>query len=411
MTRRATRLSASATPALADVPMHETPDDSMSLDVPDQLLTPENSRSETSSNNENALTEDKPAERRRSTRSVRASLRATEALESAPVKKDGSATSSSQAYVDDLAKSKRSGSSLRHSIAVMESQMYNGTATSAEETLVEEHARAPDTPISKSSQEPQSEDLNTSLQQRALRKRVEKALAEEEGTDKPSTPPKRSSRQSLRRSSRLSFVEKASDVLDRANSVLGKRSRDLGGLGKELGRRASLRPRNVAPPKEESAAPAPSEPASKKRRVSESDVSKLSSKNASTPEEPPAPAVRRYKPKVWLEQGLYAGQEPTNSPPKQRRGKKAEQPSTGPKKQRGVPMPMFAGARLLEQGRSFRLPFDIFSPLPPGQPKPDEWRKTNKSKSFYPPMGACGTQTNEFSRRFRWRCCERMESE
>ena len=88
--------------------MHETPDDSMSLDVPDQLLTPENSRSETSSNNENALTEDKPAERRRSTRSVRASLRATEALESAPVKKDGSATSSSQAYVDDLAKSKRS---------------------------------------------------------------------------------------------------------------------------------------------------------------------------------------------------------------------------------------------------------------------------------------------------------------
>jgi histone-lysine N-methyltransferase ASH1L len=41
---------------------------------------------------------------------------------------------------------------------------------------------------------------------------------------------------------------------------------------------------------------------------------------------------------------------------------------------------MFKGARLLKNGRDYQLPFDIFSPLPPGQPKPDEWRKTNKSE-------------------------------
>ncbi|KAJ5162326.1 hypothetical protein N7492_007718 [Penicillium capsulatum] len=379
MARRATRLSSSAAPAFADAPARETPDDSMSLDVPEQLLTPENSRSETSSNNENALTDEKPPARRRSTRAPRASLRATEALESTPVKKNHSATSTSQAYVDSLAKSKRSRSGLRHSIAVMESQMYNGVITSAEDTLVEEHSMAPDTPVSNSSQEPSPDGMNNSLQQRTLRKRVEKALGGDDGAGKKTNAtPQRSSGQSVRRSSRLSFVEKASDMLDRANSVLGKRSRNLGELGKDIGRRASLRPRNPPTPTVEST-PAPSEPASKKRRVSESDLAKLQSKDASPSEEPAAPAVRRYKPKMWLKEGLYTGQEPTKSPPKQRRSKNSEKTSTGPKNRRLLPMPMFTGARLIQNGRDYRLPFDIFSPLPPGQPKPDEWRKTNKN--------------------------------
>ncbi|KAJ5469527.1 hypothetical protein N7539_009145 [Penicillium diatomitis] len=42
-------------------------------------------------------------------------------------------------------------------------------------------------------------------------------------------------------------------------------------------------------------------------------------------------------------------------------------------------MPMFGGSRMIENGRDYVLPFDVFSPLPPGQPKPDEWRKTNKN--------------------------------
>lgn len=379
MSRRAPRLSTSATPALADVPGHETADESMSLDVPEQLLTPEASRSETSSNNENASTEEKLAPRRRSTRVVRASLRATEALEDTPVKNDDTIASSSQAYVDGLAKAKRSRSSLRHSIAVMESSLKNGTAQSAEDAMTDDHSMAPDTPVSKSSQEPQAEDTSASLQQRTLRKRVEKALATDERSPKVRATPKSNSRGSVRRSTRLSMVDKASDLLERANSVLGKRTRDGEEKGKDIGRRGSLRPR--APPKEKEEPPvgATTDASSKKRRVSESDLSKLQSKTTSPSEESTVPSVP-LKRKIWLEHGLYVGQEPADSPPRQRKSKTSAKASGDMAQQRILPLPMFAGARLFNKGRDYKLPFHVFSPLPPGQPKPDEWRKTNKSE-------------------------------
>lgn len=384
MARGTPQLSASATPAITDAPPHDQHDDTMSLDVPEQLLTPENSRSETSSNNENALAEEKSAPRRRSTRVARASLQAAETLEATPVENEDDAASTSQAYVDSLAQAKRTRTSLRHSIAVMQSSLFNGSAPDEDTTMTDCPPLAAATPVSKSSQEPQTEDMATSLQQRTLRKRVEKALAENAETPKVKTTPKGDSGGSVRRSTRLSIVGKASDLLERANSVLGKRSRELREKGKEIGRRASLRPRTVAPLKEDAPAPVP-EPPAKKRRVSESDLSKLREEETKTPsEEPAAPAPPpRYKPKRWLSHGLYTGQEPSNSPPKQRRSKNSAKTSTGPSQRRLMPMPMFTGARIVQNGRDYVLPFDIFSPLPPGQPKPDEWRKTNKSESLW----------------------------
>ncbi|KAJ5639737.1 uncharacterized protein N7484_007599 [Penicillium longicatenatum] len=380
MARRTSRLAASATPALADVPAtHDTPDDTMSLDIPEQLLTPEASRSETSSNNENASTEEQPTQRRRSTRVVRASLRATEALENTPGKKDESTTSSSQAYVDSLAKAKRSRSGLRHSIAVMQSSLRTDSALPTDDTLIEDHSMAPDTPVSKSSQELQPEDMNTSLQQRTLRKRVERALVQDEESATAKSNPKNDSRQPLRRSTRASLLGKASEFMERANSVLGKRSRDLGDKGKEVGRRASLRPRHIAPTKEEGPASV-AEPAAKKRRVSESDLSNLKSKDETPSEESTAPPVVKYKPKVWMKHGLYSGQEASNSPPKQRKSKNSGKTSLDiTRRRRHLPMPIFGGLRLIKTERDYLLPFDIFSPLPQGQPKPDEWRKTNKN--------------------------------
>jgi len=395
MARHTSRLSASATPALADVPAHETTDD-MSIDVPEQLLTPEASRSETSSNNENASTEEKSVTRRRSTRIARVSLQA-DALDNAAAEEDEPTTSSSQAYVDSLVKAKRTRSSLRHSIAVMESSLFTGTA---DDTMTDDHPMAPDTPSSKSSQEEPLGDMATTLQQHNLRKRVEKALVQDE-VPKTKATPKSNSSSSVRRSTRLSIVDKASDLLDRANSVLGKRTRGLAEKGKELGRRASLRPRIVAPEKEE-AAPAPTEPASKKRRVSESDLSRLQAQEASPSEEPTAPPVQRYKPKRWLSHGLYVGQEPSDSPPKQRRSKTSANASGIPRQRKIMPMPMFAGSRLVQNGRDYQLPFDIFSPLPPGQPKPDEWRKTNKSK-FVQLSDGNEVGTNQRPRCFHWR--------
>lgn len=382
MPRRTSRLSTSATPALADDLGHETVDDSRSLDVPEQLLTPEASRSETSSNNENAFSEEKPVTRRRSTRVVRASLRATEALENAPTKNDETAASSSQAYVDSLAKSKRSRSSLRHSIAVMESSLRKGTALPADDAATEDTAMAPDTPVSKSSHDPQAEDMATSLQQRTLRKRVDKALATDEGTPNARATSQSDSRGSVRRSSRLSMADKASDMLERASSVLGKRTRDLSEIGKDVGRRASLRPRKVVPAeKEERPAPATSEPTSKKRRVSESDLSKHQSESATPSEEPTTvPTVPKKRKKIWMTHGLYMGQEKSGSRPKQRNSRNSAKTTDELAELRKLPFPMFASARLFNQRQDFKLPFNIFSPLPLGQPKPNEWRKTNKSE-------------------------------
>ncbi|EKV16615.1 Histone-lysine N-methyltransferase (Ash1), putative [Penicillium digitatum] len=368
MAPRTSRSIASAAP---DVQAHEPTDDNMSLDVPEQLLTPENSRSETSSNNENALTDEKPTGRRRSTRVVRASLRPGEPLEDTH-ENEGPAASSSEAYVESLAKAKRSHSSLRHSIAVMESSLWSGTP--ADDNTAANGTVAPDTPVSKSSQDLQSEDINMKLQQRTLRTRVGKALTEDKGTAKAEPVPSRiSPRKSLRRSGRFSLMDRASDLVDRASSILGKRTRGLG--DKDLGRRSSLRPRNITPSKDLSTA---NEPASKKRRVSESDLSKLQDQG-SEPDEPAVPASPRPRRKIWLSHGLYTGQEPSDSPPKQRRSKNSKKTGTGPMHRTILPMPMFKGARLLKTGRDYQLPFDIFSPLPPGQPKPDEWRKTNKN--------------------------------
>ncbi|KAJ5971045.1 uncharacterized protein N7479_000963 [Penicillium vulpinum] len=372
MARQTSRSIASAAP---DAQANEPIDDNMSLDVPEQLLTPENSRSETSSNNENALTDEKPAGRRRSTRVARASLRPGEPLDDTPENEDPAA-SSSEAYVDSLAKAKRSHSSLRHSIAVMESSLWS-SAPVDDDTVADDTA-TPDTPVSKSSQDLQSEDMNMKLQQRTLRKRVGYAFAKGKGpaTGEP-VPSHTFPRRSLRRSDRFDLMDKVSDLVEQASSILGKRTRGLG--DKDLGRRASLRPRKIAPPQDEKALSTANEPASKKRRVSESDLSKLQDQDSSEPEESAVPTSPRPRRKIWLSHGLYTGQEPSDSPPKQRRSKNSKKTGTGPMHRTILPMPMFKGARLLKTGRDFQLPFDIFSPLPPGQPKPDEWRKTNKN--------------------------------
>lgn len=104
----------------------------------------------------------------------------------------------------------------------------------------------------------------------------------------------------------------------------------------------------------------------------------------------PVPIIRT-KPKVkrWLNSGLYTGQERDLNPrlkhsKKLKRGSGVgglEEPTQAEviKFRKYMPMPMFAGERLLERGRPFSLPYDVFSPLSERQPKPNEWRKTSRS--------------------------------
>ncbi|RHZ70508.1 hypothetical protein CDV55_101453 [Aspergillus turcosus] len=394
--RTRTSVASPATPAtLSDLQKqtHEPVDETIGLEMPEQLLTPENSRSETSSNSENASHEEKPTLRRTSTRVTRSSLRASGQFEANPEQEDASATfssgemdhtTSSGNLANDVTKLKRSQSShLRHSIAVMETAVWSESALIRNKVEVEDSLIIPDTPVSNSSQEPHLDDLSSSVPQRSLRKRVERALAKEDSSNRTKdelAAPVEDLRP--RRSTRLSLLEKASDFVEKASSILGKRSKDMMEKGQNLDRRASLRPRNVAAPKEEPASLTSSEPpAAKKRRVSESDLpSKAKAIDESTAQSNTAATEPRFKTKRWLSHGLYTGQEYTTARPSQNRNKNTKRRSQGaPSQRRLLPMPMFAGDRLLQLGRDFQLPFDIYSPLPPGQHKPDEWRKTNKN--------------------------------
>jgi [histone H3]-lysine4 N-trimethyltransferase ASH1L len=92
---------------------------------------------------------------------------------------------------------------------------------------------------------------------------------------------------------------------------------------------------------------------------------------------------KRRGPKIWLNKGLYAGQQARNLDwfagySKEEKKKLANMPDFKPNG--FLPLPMWHGQRLLHAGRNFKLPFDVCSPLPPGQPKPDEWRKVPKSE-------------------------------
>lgn len=387
-----TPVASAATPAtLSDIPppIHEHVDEVTGLEPPEQLLTPENSRSETSSNNENASSEEKPALRRRtSTRVTRASMRTAQLETPETDSNDNSSATNDDVPVNGVVEGKKSQSSqLRHSIAVMESSLW-GERTGDAETHVEadKHTFVPDTPISESSQETPSGEVDTSLQQRTLRKRVGRSSAKgDEGApdqenDGTAEHEESDEQQPLRRSSRRSILEKASGLVDRDDSVLGKRTRSATKKDKEPDWRSSLRPRKAT--EEESTTSTTQPPATKKRRVSDSDLPAKKSQEEeeeSTDDDEAPTRAPRYIPKRWLAHGLYSGQEPTDAPPVQSRNKTSRRRSRANGYRKLLPLPMFAGDRLLQNGRDFQLPFDIFSPLPPGQPKPNEWRKTNKS--------------------------------
>lgn len=181
-----------------------------------------------------------------------------------------------------------------------------------------------------------------------------------------------------RRSTRLDLLQKATNVISVAKTALGKRGREVIDVGRDKlkalkgDRRASLRPRINEAQRE----PSFEGPLKKSGRLETEQTGKAETTTTTT-KTPPKPKTKR-----WLSQGLYVGQErdfdPRFTGAKNQR-KKALKNSEAPKQNTALPMPMFAGQRLLEQGRDFKLPFEVFSPLPPGQPKPEEWKKTQKS--------------------------------
>ncbi|KAK4946355.1 hypothetical protein LTR10_014553 [Elasticomyces elasticus] len=170
-------------------------------------------------------------------------------------------------------------------------------------------------------------------------------------------------KQATRRSSRVPVLEKAGGlVASIASTVLGKRK----------DRASELKASNRKSISSMASETAPAEPNTKKRRVSQAD-SPLPGQSP-----PQLQVLPRRREKKWLSTGLYAGQ-PRVFPTESKNKRKSVQAFEAPKENKALPLPMYAGERLLKQGRDFKLPFDIFSPLPSGQPKPDEWKKVNKN--------------------------------
>ncbi|KAI1131043.1 SET domain-containing protein [Nemania abortiva] len=129
---------------------------------------------------------------------------------------------------------------------------------------------------------------------------------------------------------------------------------------------------------------APEERPAKKAKVQDDSAYDVPEMEEEATIEETAPKKRCAK--KWLDRGLYAGQEaPTDifkGLPANEKKKLAQLPELAPsaKVNKTLPAPMFLGLRMLIEGRDFKLPYDLCNPLPPGQPKPDEWRKMTKNR-------------------------------
>lgn len=178
----------------------------------------------------------------------------------------------------------------------------------------------------------------------------------------------------LRRSSRLVVKDTQPST---SQSVLGKRTRGSQKSSQTTARRASLRPRNAIPETKKK-----EEPKAKPKKAEPKQKEKASQASPSPSEKPPTEAVAATPiRKIWLDHGLFAAHNTysKNELSNTLKRLKSKNKSAREKGPFFPPLPLHGGASLIENGRDFKLPFDVFSPLPPGQPKPDEWRTINKS--------------------------------
>ncbi|KAJ2975076.1 hypothetical protein NUW58_g8459 [Xylaria curta] len=127
---------------------------------------------------------------------------------------------------------------------------------------------------------------------------------------------------------------------------------------------------------------APKEPPTKKVKVQDDSAYDVPEMDEELVVEEP----KKRSVKKWLDRGLYAGQEaPTDlfkglTAADKKKLAQIPELASSTKVNKTLPSPMFLGLRMLMEGRDFKLPFDVCNPLPPGQPKPDEWRKMTKNR-------------------------------
>lgn len=186
-----------------------------------------------------------------------------------------------------------------------------------------------------------------------------------------------------RRSTRLDVLDRASSMIEKTTTVLGKRGRETVEAGMERlqalkgpTKTSILRPRETQTPSFEHRSG---------KRARFSGIELNNEKIAKSAESGEGVHIVAKKPsKPWVAQGLYVGQQRMDDArltETKNREKKISKNLIEVGERGIMPMPMWLGDKVIEMGRDFKLPFDVFSPLPPGQPKPDEWKKTQKSTS------------------------------
>ena len=195
-----------------------------------------------------------------------------------------------------------------------------------------------------------------------------------------------------RRSTRLDVLDRASSMIEKTATVLGKRGRETveAGMEKIQALKGDNKLRSVRPKEPET--PSFEGPSRKRARFSEAEV--RNEKSAESGEGFHKVTTKPGKP--WMAQGLYVGQHRSDDArltEAKNKEKKTSNNLPGTGERSTMPMPMWLGDKIIEMGRDFKLPFDVFSPLPPGQPKPDEWKKTQKSTSAQDPaLGVANMQ-------------------
>ncbi|KAM0798293.1 hypothetical protein BDR22DRAFT_809147 [Usnea florida] len=183
-----------------------------------------------------------------------------------------------------------------------------------------------------------------------------------------------------RRSTRLDVLDRASCMIEKTTTVLGKRGRETVEAGMERlqalkgpQKTSILRPRVTQTPSLEHGS-------RKRARFSGIELNEKYAKSAESGEGVHIVAKKPSKP--WVAQGLYVGQQRMDDArltDTKNRERKFSKKLLEIGERDILPMPMWLGDKVIEMGRDFKLPFDVFSPLPPGQPKPDEWKKTQKN--------------------------------
>lgn len=187
-----------------------------------------------------------------------------------------------------------------------------------------------------------------------------------------------------RKSTRLDMLERASNLIEKTTSVLGKRGRETVEAGMEEFQ--ELKATNKTPSlRQRDPETAFFERPSKKRArflVAEVRNEKCAQSGDGSQK------VTKESNKPWVAQGLYVGQRRSDDArftETKNKGKSTPNDQPDIRERAVMPMPMWLGDKIIEMGRDFKLPFDVFSPLPPGQPKPDEWKKTQKSRFIQDP--------------------------